>query len=64
MEDPHHPLRQQLLAAARSALPGAPVVLRPQPLSAIEWNAVEGRLQRYREGLTLTSPEATIERAT
>ncbi|CAK6692138.1 lipoate--protein ligase family protein [Synechococcus sp. CCY9201] len=64
VEDPHHPLRQQLLTAARSALPGAPVVLQPQPLSDTEWNAVEGRLQRYREGLTLTSPEATIERAT
>ncbi|MCT0225177.1 lipoate--protein ligase family protein [Synechococcus sp. CS-1328] len=46
LEDPHHPLRHQLLSAAQTALPGAPAVLRPQPLTASEWNAVEGRLQR------------------
>ncbi|MEB3264726.1 MAG: lipoate--protein ligase family protein [Synechococcus sp.] len=60
-----HPLLQELLRSARRHLPGgSPVRLVTQPPTEAERAAVEQGLARYSEGLTLTSPVATMPRAT
>jgi lipoate-protein ligase A len=61
---PGHPLMRELLRSAKRHLPGGPGRLLCLPLQRQEAAAVTDRLAGYTEGLTLTSPEATMPRAT